>query len=116
MNLICTILTGLGTLGLGITYFTKKKEDDDDETREMPEEDEEKVKKHGFLRTLSTIPAVGSIIAFVLTEDMRNQMAMVDKWTLMMVGILAVNVVVMALSKKKYPKNDEDNVEFTKEA
>ena len=53
------------------------------------------------MRLASTVPAAGSVVALLLTEDFTAKMALTDKWTIMMVGILAVNVVLAFLSKKK---------------
>ena len=61
------------------------------------------------MRLLSIIPAAGSIILFILTEDMSLPMQMVDKWTPVMAAILIVQAVITLLSKKK--KKDGDDSE-----
>ena len=65
------------------------------------------MKKKGVARVLSLLPAVASIITFILTEDMSLPMVLVDKWTILMVAFLAVNVILAILSKKR--KKDEDD-------
>ena len=54
------------------------------------------------------IPGIGSIIVFILTEDMRNPMVFVDKWTLLMVIIAVIQIVIAVLSMKDKQEPDED--------
>lgn len=99
-----------------IFYFIGKKnenEEEDDERiqqfREDEEETEEELKRKGIFRLLSIIPAVVSVIFFILTKDMRNPMIFVDKWTLWMVVFALANVALTLLSKKKRKEEDDDN-------
>ena len=64
--------------------------------------------KTGFIRLFSILPALVSVIAFFVTENMMNPMMMFDKWTLMMVLIAAVQVVVIAFSLKKFDDIEEN--------
>ena len=59
------------------------------------------IKKKGGWRLASIIPAVAAVIAFILTENMRLPMVLVDKWTLLMVVIALVQLLVAYFSKKK---------------
>ena len=104
INLLCAIATALLSLIMLIRYFGKRREEDE-ETGEETE-----IKRKGGWRISSLIPAIGAIIAFILTEDMSNPMVMVDKWTLLMVIILAIQVGVAILAKKK--EDDEDDDEY----
>ena len=52
---------------------------------------------------------LGAIAAFILTENMANPMILTDRWTLMMVVILAVQTGVAVLVGKK--DNDEETLE-----
>ena len=45
---------------------------------------EEELKRKGLIRLLSILPALLAVITFMLTENMRNPMVFVDKWTLLM--------------------------------
>ena len=103
-------------------YFINRKDEDEEgenaeqtrcyaaETSEEPEDAETKKRLMG--RLLGIIPAIISIIAFFITEDMTLPMQMVDKWTLLMVIILIAEVIVAILSrKKKSDDSDEDNYE-----
>ena len=105
-NLILTIITGIIMLGLFVTYFMRKEKNDEDEqgevltVTEQPEE-KEHIKRRGFARLLSVIPAVAAIIVFILTQDMRNPMAMTDRWTWLMAAIAAVQLIVALFAIKK---------------
>lgn len=118
VNLIAMVLTVVLCLLLLVTYFTKKKDEEQgneeennrvESKAETDEEKEKELKRHGMIRLLSLIPAVGSVIVFFLTENMRNPMIMVDKWTIWMILILAVEVVLAVLSKKKNEDKDEED-------
>ena len=103
INLICAILTALLSLIMLIRYFGKRREEDE-ETGEVTE-----IKRKGGVKLASIIPAIGAIIAFILTEDMTLPMQMVDKWTLLMVVILAIQVLVAFFSRKKEEEDDQED-------
>ena len=44
------------------------------------------------------IPAVASVILFILTENMRNPMVMFDSWTPVMLALLAANCLLTLVS------------------
>lgn len=88
LNLILTILTALGSVVLVIGYFGKKR---------------------SIWHLISLIPGIGAIVAFVLTQDMSQKMAFVDRWTLLMVIIAVVQIVIAALGMKNKPESDEDS-------
>ena len=104
INLILAILTVIGSLILLIGLIGKKKDEDEDGTPEQ-------IKKKKGWRWSSLIPAIGAVIAFILTENMHNPMAWVDKWTILMVIIAVVQIVVMILSKKKKEDDESDGSE-----
>ena len=52
------------------------------------------------------------MITFILTEDMSADMVLTDKWTLLMVVILLVDVVVGIFTKKTV-KDAEKNADET---
>ena len=103
LNLILTILTVLGSLILLIGYLGKKRKEDEEGNEEYT------VKKHGFWRVASLVPAIGAIIAFILTEDMSQPMVFVDRWTLLMVIIAVIQIVIAVLSMKDKQEPDEDD-------
>ena len=110
INLLCTIATALISLLLLAFYFIKKKDDEDEKDSRTANryEDESKVNSKLGMRLLGLVPAIGAIITFILTEDMSLKMAMTDKWTLVMVIILAIEAVVTVLSKKTTDDGDKE--------
>ena len=107
LNLILTILTALASLLMLTFYFVGKRREDEDEDSMRAEEEEEKLKRKGLVRLLSILPAAFAVITFILTEDMRNPMAFVDKWTLLMLLYAVANAVLAFLAVKKWEKEDE---------
>ena len=94
VNLICTVLA-VADCGWMVGSFIKN--------RKGKEEDgaEELTKDHNNVKPFTAIPAVGSIVAFLLTENMKNPMILVDKWTILMVALLAANAGLTFWGKKK---------------
>ena len=106
VNLILTVLTVLGSILLLIGYIGKKQKEREDENGNVILNAEggaemDDIKKKGGWRLASIIPAVAAVIAFILTENMRLPMVLVDKWTLLMVIIALVQLLVAYFSKKK---------------
>ena len=114
VNLILTILTVLASILLLIFYFGKRKKAlEDEDGNEVRDENgdvvlEYKRKKKGFWRVFSLIPAIVSVIAFILTEDITLPVTLIDRWTLLMVIIALVQLAVAILCKKGKDKNDDD--------
>lgn len=110
INLLCTIGTVLAGAGMAVT-FLRKKEDDEEETAERTqtedeEDDENKRRKSKFF---GLIPAIASVITFILTENLSGKMILTDRWTLLMVLMLAVNLVIAYLTRnKKQEAEDEE--------
>ncbi len=105
INLLCAIATALLSVIMLIRYFGRRTEEDE-ETGEETE-----IRRKGAVRLASIIPAIGAIIAFILTEDMSLPMTMVDKWTIMMAVILAVQCIVAIAAKKKSDDTDGEMAE-----
>ena len=101
LNLILAIGTALASIGLLIGYFRKKKE----------KSEEAEQKRKGLMRVFSLVPAIGAVVAFILTENMKNPMAFTDVWTLLMAGIAIVQGVVMYLSRKNSEEADKADVQ-----
>lgn len=115
LNLLAAIFTALICLMLLVTYFTKKKEDDErinNRDGEVMDEDvEDEIKRRGFLRLFSIVPALVSVIIFVLTQDMTKTMVLTDKWTLCMVIILILQVILAFFARKKIVEKDKNTTE-----
>ena len=114
VNLILTVLTVLGSILLLIGYIGKKQKEREDENGNVilnaeGEAETDDIKKKGGWRLASIIPAVAAVIAFILTENMRLPMVLVDKWTLLMVIIAVVQLIVAVLCKKKKESEEDEN-------
>lgn len=100
LNLIMTVITGIISAVLLTGYFGKKEDEED-------EDDDAETKRKGLVRLASIIPAAGAIIAFILTEDMSLQMALTDRWTILMAVILLIQAVTAMFAKKEKEENEE---------
>ena len=87
LNLILAIVTALAIIS--IFMLLKKR-------REV-----ELTKRSKAFRWLTLVPAIGAILAFLLTEDMSNPMVFTDQWTILMIGIAAVQVLVAVFGIQK---------------
>ena len=101
INLISALLTALLSLIMMARYFRARREENE-ETGELEERN-----RKGDLRLTSLIPAIGAIAAFILTENMANPMILTDRWTVMMIIILAIQTGVAVLVGKKDSSNKE---------
>jgi len=107
INLITTILSVIIAFGMLLTgLFKKSYEKDNDE-----EEDEDEG-KHKASKIFGILPAALSILLFLMTEDIRLPMVLVDKWTLPMIIILIISVILAYLTKNKKKEKDEEEEEF----
>ena len=116
INLISAIMTALGA---AVALFRKKEEDDEDEEdqdnakaakdEEENEEDDNRGKKMLAAKIAGAVAGVAAPITFILTEDMSLPMAMIDKWTLLMLVMLVAQVVTAILNKKASELDDEDD-------
>jgi hypothetical protein len=65
------------------------------ENEEAPENGEG---TRAALRNLSVIAGISAPVAFLLTEDIRSSMVTVDRWTLLMAAIFAIQAILMAMA------------------
>ena len=100
INLLSAIGAGLMSLILLIGCFGRK-EDEQDENAET-------VNRKRGVRVASLIPAIGAAIAFILTENMTLKMQLTDRWTIMMLIILAIQVVVALMAKTSKDEEEKD--------
>ncbi|MGX8852573.1 InlB B-repeat-containing protein [Amedibacillus sp. YH-ame10] len=101
INLICSILTVL--LVIVIVLGKRKKEEEDED-----EDETIAYKRRKWTMIAGAVVALGSVITFILTENIFLPMILVDKWTLLMAAILLVQVVVLVLAKKWKKEDDEE--------
>ena len=105
INLIAMIAAVAGSI---IAFFRKKEENEDN-----AEEDDEN-RNMGRVRAAKAaglLAGAVSMIAFFLTEDMSLPMVLTDRWTILMIIILAVQAVSAALVKKACESEDDEEAE-----
>ena len=97
LNLIAAIGSVCTALGMIITFF-KKKNEDENVVKSAEGAAEQKGKKSKFF---GLIPAVASVVIFLLTEDMSAQMVLTDKWTIVMACMLAATGITAYFTRNK---------------
>lgn len=102
INLIAMIAAVVGSI---IASFRKKEEnaEEDDENRNMG--------RVRAAKAAGLLAGAVSMIAFFLTEDMSLPMVLTDRWTILMIIILAVQAVSAALVKKACESEDDEEAE-----
>jgi hypothetical protein len=101
LNLILAIATALASILMLIGLIGKKREEEEGVVVY-------ETKKHPLARVLTLLPGIGGIIAFILTENMRNPMVFTDRWTLLMVIIALIQLllVVLGVKRDKDPRDE----------
>ena len=89
LNLILMAITAILGAALLVRYFFRRDDGEDEDTN-----------RNGG-KLLGLIPGIGSIILFILTEDMSLPMQITDKWTIPMALILAVQIGIAVFSKNR---------------
>ena len=107
VNLITTILSAIVALGMLLTGLFKKTYEEENSNNKENEEDEDEG-KHKLSKVFGLLPAILSIILFIMTEDMSLPMILIDRWTLPMVFILVITIVLAVLTKNKKKEEEED--------
>ena len=114
INLIAAIITVLLGLILLLSKRHKNDDEEDEEERqariERGEEKEQEQKRGWICKVLGVLVAIGSVVLFILTEDMSLPMAMTDEWTIWMV-IIAVVELVLLLVGRHWKDVDDDEEE-----
>ena len=100
VNLICAVLTALGAV---VAIFRRKEEEDGD--------DDIRRKMMFAATTAGILTAIAAVDTFLLTEDMSLPMILIDKWTVLMVIMLAVQILAAALNKKAAEAEEEAEAE-----
>lgn len=102
LNLIATILSCVCAV---ILLFVKKKTKEDEPT------EEEKRDKRGILgtKTISVLVGIISIILFIFTEDMTLPMVFTDKWTILMILLLIIEIInIFVIRQQSKGEKDDD--------
>ncbi len=95
INLIMAILSVLTSIGMILTMKKNEKEDEDEEGR------------RNTSKLFGLVPAILSVVIFLLTEDMRSRMILADRYTLLMILIAAICLVLAYLTRNR--KDEDEN-------
>ena len=91
---LINLISAIGSVLFGILLLVSKHEDD--ETR----------KRNRIWKIVSVVDALVAIVVFALTENMKLSMVLVDKWTILMVLLIMVNIVSFAFGKKYHDEEE----------
>ncbi len=112
-NLIAMIITVLTGLFMSLSFFRNDKEEQEEEQGEEQEENTER----RYSKFLGLIPMIASVVAFILTEDMRNLMVLKDRFTIPMIVIALFELVLAFITRnRKYEEEKEEEEELLIEA
>ncbi len=104
MNLILSIASAVMALIMVLSFVIGKRQEED----EYAQTDDRKDRSRNGLKFLGLIPAIGSFILFLLTENMSNPMVLTDRWTLLTAIITVVTMALMILVKNRKDKEDRE--------
>ena len=97
MNLILMFFTSISSIVLVLGIFVSRKKNEEENTRQRT-----------MTRLFSLIPALASILAFFLLENLSASMTFINQWTILMVGITLVQVIITVLAiRKKHNSTNE---------
>lgn len=67
------------------------------------------IKRHTNI--LSILIAIGAVLLFIFTENVRLPMTLVDQWTPLMIILAIVGIVIFVLTKDRKKKIEDDDTE-----
>jgi len=115
LNLImCIVGIVLGIVTGSHTLAVSKYERDESKNGDVLEDEEDDRKDYNKRRMIWFIitftMAIAGIVVFMLTEDMRLPMVLVDRWTIVNALILAVEIlaVIFCLKRKDHINDKEE--------
>ena len=112
INLIAAMLSVLLGVIVILSKHSEDEEDEDDDQVVESEEDDKKSTRHRRWKVIAGIDAIASVVVFILTENITNQMVLVDKWTILMVAFALIAVVSTYFGRKWHEdEEDEDSSE-----
>ncbi len=102
VNLILAAATALASLWVFFGLIGRKKDVEDGVV--TPETQ----KRQLIARILTLLPAVGGVVAFLLTENMNNPMTLTDRWTIYMAAIAFVQFLLVVIGTTKSRSKDKN--------
>jgi len=117
LNLIMSLIGIILGIFTGVrAILINKKELEESEIEEVLEDEEyerqENTKRKFRWLAITFIMAIAGVILFILTEDMRLPMVLVDRWSILNATILTLEVVAVVFSlKRKQHVSDAEETE-----
>lgn len=112
INLILTILCVL--LGIFVTIWTlyNKSKERKEEPHVYEPDDYQDIGNHQYIEITENrhnlvwfnvvhISAIVGIVIFILTQDMTNMMALIDRWTIVHASLFAIQIIATILMRKR---------------
>ncbi len=112
LNLFAMILTVCISAGMIITFSERNggaDRENDGTGRELTagKKTEDGRRKSKFF---GLIPGLGSLATFFLTEDMSANMELADRWTALMLAMLAIDAALAWLTRNEKPEEEPEEV------
>jgi len=109
-NLILSIAGAVLTAITGIRLLVKIKNEDDKHGNIHHGNEEARQRKNNRLLFILTIPtlAIAAAVLFLATQNMRNLMVMLDRWTIIH-GILFITALICYIFAFRHKKDEVDS-------
>ncbi len=103
---LINLIAAIGSVLFGLLLLLSKNKKDNDNEDEDATDEEGTQKRNKVWKVVSLVDAIIAVVVFVLTENMKQPMVLVDKWTMLMILFTLISIVSFAFDRKYH---EEDN-------
>ena len=103
---LINLIAAIGSVLFGLLLLLSKNKKDNDNEDEDETDEEGTQKRNKVWKVVSLVDAIIAVVVFVLTENMKQPMVLVDKWTMLMILFTLISIVSFAFGRK-YHEEDE---------
>ena len=103
---LINLIAAIGSVLFGLLLLLSKNKKDNDNKDEDATDEEGTQKRNKVWKVVSLVDAIIAVVVFVLTENMKQPMVLVDKWTMLMILFTLISIVSFAFGRKYH---EEDN-------
>ena len=103
---LINLIAAIGSVLFGLLLLLSKNKKDNDNEDEDATDEEGTQKRNKVWKVVSLVDAIIAVVVFVLTENMKQPMVLVDKWTMLMILFTLISIVSFAFGRKYH---EEDN-------
>ena len=103
---LINLIAAIGSVLFGLLLLLSKNKKDNDNEDEDATDEEGTQKRNKVWKVVSLVDAIIAVVVFVLTENMKQSMVLVDKWTMLMILFTLISIVSFAFGRKYH---EEDN-------